>query len=78
MITLEWNKYRSEVYIEETIKDSLKFLKDLKKYFFELKTKGSEGSWIYTRYHLMHNKDFEGTAEILKKEMNDIKSCTKR
>ena len=45
----------------------------MRDYFFEIKTKGKEGSRVYTKCLIIHNIDFQDIAEIVKEEFSKNK-----
>ena len=46
-------EYAAEVLL--LIKEILNFIKFIREYFFEIKTKGKEGRRVYTKCLLLHN-----------------------
>ena len=51
---------------------SSKFLKNLKEYFHQLKSKG-KGSRQYVKCHLLHDTQIGDITEILKEEFSEMK-----
>jgi hypothetical protein len=49
----------------------------MRDYFFEIKTKGKEGSRVYTKCFIIYNMDFKDIAEIVKEEFSKNKLCIK-
>ena len=51
----------------------LSFVKFLREFFFEIKTKGTEGGRVCTRCLIMHNTQFSDLAEMIKEEFSNNK-----
>ena len=54
------------------IKDPPRFLKKLKEYFYQLKSKG-KGLRQFIKFHLLYNAQIEDIIETLKEEFGEIK-----
>ena len=50
----------------EVMKEIPSFIKFIKDYFFEIKTKGKEGGRVYTKCLIMYNVKFQDLAKIVK------------
>ena len=49
------------------------FVKCMRDYFFEVKTKGNEGGRVYTKCLILYNIDFADLVEMLKEEFSEKK-----
>ena len=57
--------------------DPLRFLKALKEFFLQLKSKG-KWSCQCVKFHLLHDAEIDDVTETLKEEFNEIKFCMKQ
>ena len=53
------------------MKEIPNFIKFIREYFFEIKTKGKKGRRVYTKCLLLHNQPFEDIAKVIKEEFSN-------
>ena len=54
------------------------FIKPLKEYFSNIKTKGYEEGKVYTKFLIMHSVELEDLIEMIKKDMKEFRLYIKR
>ena len=72
---IEIQKYEQGVAVElkEVMKEVPNFIKMLKEYFQDIKTKEQNSGRVYTKILLLHNADLADLIEIIKQDMNEFK-----
>ena len=70
----EIQKCKQEVAVElkEVIKEVPSFIKMLKEYFWDIKTKGCNSRRVYTKMLMLHDIDLVNLIEIIKEDMNEF------
>ena len=75
-------KYKAEVIKSNTsyaaevslvMKEVPNFVKFMREYFFEIKTKGKDRGRVYIKYLLLHNQPFAHVVEMIKEEFSNQK-----
>jgi len=60
------------------LKEVTNFVKIMRDFFFEIKTKGKDGGRVYTKCLLLHDQPFEDIAEMIKEEFSNQKLYFKK
>ena len=80
-------KYKAEVLksnarfvveLSSVLKEVPNFVKTMRDFFFEIKTKGKDGDRVYTKYLLLHDQPFEDITEMIKEEFSNQKLYFKK
>ena len=55
------------------MKDVPIFIKQLRDFFYKVKTKGKDGGRVFTKYLIMYNLPIEDLIEMVREEMSEVK-----